>query len=139
MVDDVVFNLIPLEEMMRERDILATKCYSGAAAVRMYMSRLSAQCCESTYRVVLTDIQMPEIDGFEVSKTINYIKRYHGSSDDQYNYLNKYKSSRKCPVVAITAFQGDKIESQAKEAGMIKVLYKPVNAKSLYQILDQNL
>lgn len=104
MVDDVVFNLIPLDELLKERDILSTKCYSGAEAVRMYMSRLSSKCCESTYKVVLTDIQMPEMDGFEVSKSIRYIKKYHGSSSLQYDYLDRYKSSRKCPVVAITAF-----------------------------------
>ena len=64
MVDDVPFNLIPLEGMLEAKDIKFTSCFTGREAVRLFAMKLTAQCCQSTYQIVLTDIQMPEVDGF---------------------------------------------------------------------------
>ena len=56
MVDDVPFNLIPLEGMLKAKDIKFTSCFKGREAVRLFTMKLTARCCDSTYQIVLTDI-----------------------------------------------------------------------------------
>lgn len=64
MVDDVPFNLIPLEGILDSQGLKYSSVFEGAEAVKLFLQRLSAECCERTYQIVLTDIQMPEVDGF---------------------------------------------------------------------------
>ena len=83
---------------------------------------------------------MPDVDGFQVSERINLLKKFHAMSQNGQNqHLSKYKVSRQCPVVAITAFQGPNIEKQARAAGIVDVLYKPVECQLFNSMLDIHL
>ena len=42
MVDDVPFNLVPLESFLDDRRVSYTSVFSGAKAVQLFMARLSA-------------------------------------------------------------------------------------------------
>ncbi len=64
--DDEAFNLMALDSMLSDLGIDAEYFESGVLAVNRFRFRLSLKCCSRTYRLVMTDISMPVMDGFEV-------------------------------------------------------------------------
>ena len=40
----------------------------GVKAVEMYMSNMQKTCCNVRYRLILTDLMMPRMDGIEASE-----------------------------------------------------------------------
>lgn len=57
MCDDVSYNLVPLEWMLRETfKITSTQLSSGEEAVNCFKERMYATCCQRMYKLVLTDI-----------------------------------------------------------------------------------
>jgi CheY-like chemotaxis protein len=73
--------------------------------------------------LVVTDIKMPEMDGFEL---LGYLKN----------------NSPQIPVIVMTAFGTPQIETRLSQAGMIRMLEKPVDFEALSQLvislLDQD-
>lgn len=65
-------------------------------------------------QLVLTDLMMPVMDGIEL------IRRLHGE-----------KETADLPVVAITADSTDYAERQARDAGALDVITKPIDLPSL--------
>jgi CheY-like chemotaxis protein len=68
--DDESFNLLILSAMLSDFTIESLGFESGAKAVNCFRQRLSAQCCSRMFKLVLTDISMPGMDGFEVCTQI---------------------------------------------------------------------
>lgn len=75
---------------------------------------------ENTYDVVLMDIQMPEMDGYEITKEIR---------------LRLKKEMRSVPVIAITADASDKERAKAKDVGMDDYVIKPYTPEELFSVL----
>jgi PAS domain S-box-containing protein len=74
------------------------------------------------YDVVLMDVQMPDMDGFEATRTIRTMEEHTG---------------RHQQIVALTAhaMMGDR--ERCLEAGMDAYLSKPINAQELYEVLER--
>ena len=72
----------------------------------------------SDYEVVLMDLQMPEMDGYEATKEI---RKY-----DQYNDI---------AIIAMTADAMTGVKQKVLEAGMNDYVTKPINTKELWQAL----
>ena len=71
LVDDQPFNLVPLKMMLRDR--LKIKCdfgEDGMQEVSMFERNQSKTCCNVRYRLILTDLNMPKMDGFDAAKKI---------------------------------------------------------------------
>ena len=69
LVDDQPFNLVPLKMMLRDR--LKIKCdfgEDGMQEVSMFERNQSKTCCNVRYRLILTDLNMPKMDGFDAAK-----------------------------------------------------------------------
>lgn len=65
LIDDNVFNYEVLKELLLENFKITSTCFdNGRDAIECFKRRLRQTCCASTYRLVLTDIQMPLCDGF---------------------------------------------------------------------------
>ncbi|MBK7571235.1 MAG: tetratricopeptide repeat protein [Bacteroidetes bacterium] len=75
---------------------------------------------ENNYDVILMDIQMPEMDGYEITREIR---------------LRLRKEMRNVPVIAITADASDKEKAKAKEAGMDDYVVKPYTPEELFSVL----
>ena len=75
------------------------------------------------YDLVLMDLQMPGIDGYETTR------RIRSFSDDFY---------QKVPIIALTAGLSDKIIKNVYESGMTDFLSKPVNHDKLYKIIKKH-
>ncbi len=82
---------------------------------------------KDNFDVVLMDIQMPEMDGFEATAAIRQKEKFSG---------------RHIPIIAMTAnaLKGD--QERCLEAGMDGYIAKPIRTKELFAaietILDRN-
>ena len=77
---------------------------------------------QKIYDLILMDIQMPVMDGYEAAKIIK-------------NDISK-KASR-IPIIAMTAYATNVDINRAKKAGMDDYIFKPFKPKELYNILEK--
>lgn len=72
---------------------------------------------KNNYDIILMDLQMPEMDGYE---TTSYIRsKFNGSK-------------RELPILAMTAHAFKEVEEKCIKAGMNDYISKPVKAEKLY-------
>ncbi len=76
------------------------------------------------FDLVLMDVQMPEMDGFEATAAIREMERASGTH---------------LPVIAMTAHAMKGDEARCLRAGMDAYLSKPISAKRLLEILEKYL
>jgi CheY-like chemotaxis protein len=75
-VDDNMFNLIPLELLLEEMfDISVDKAMNGQEAVSCFIKNLSKTCCDKKYKLIFMDLNMPIMDGYEATRQILSIQR----------------------------------------------------------------
>ena len=80
-MDDNIFNLIPLELILKEMfNLNVDKAMNGQEAVTMYTKNLHKKCCDTHYKLVLMDLNMPVMDGYDATSAILqlFIKTYPG-------------------------------------------------------------
>ena len=77
---------------------------------------------KNMYDLILMDIQMPVMDGYEASKIIK-------------NDISK--KAAQIPIIAMTAYATNADISRAKSSGMNDYIFKPFKPKELYNILDK--
>ena len=77
---------------------------------------------QKSYDIILMDIQMPVMDGYEAAKIIK-------------NDLSKQIA--KIPIIAMTAYTAKEDIEKAFEAGMNDYIFKPFDAKDLYLLLNK--
>ena len=68
-VDDTPSNLIALEAVLAEYNVLSAS--SGKEALDLLQ--------QNNVNVILLDIQMPKMDGFETARRIKQMDNYHGT------------------------------------------------------------
>ncbi|HEY9168958.1 MAG TPA: PAS domain S-box protein [Lutibacter sp.] len=74
------------------------------------------------YDLILMDIQMPVMDGYEATKIIK-------------NDISK--RAAQIPIIAMTAYATNADISRAKSSGMNDYIFKPFKPKELYKILEK--
>ena len=78
LADDNPFNLMPLRVILNETfNILCDLVENGLEEVEIFKSNQEKTCCDVKYKLVLTDLNMPEMDGFEASRQIISYQRQH--------------------------------------------------------------
>lgn len=111
-VDDSEDTLAMLDQLLKLSGANVTSATNGAEALRI--------ASEREFDVILSDISMPEMDGFE------FLHR-----------LRQIKERQHIPVIAITGFgRTDDIE-RARAAGFHSHLTKPLNLDVLAEILQE--
>jgi signal transduction histidine kinase/CheY-like chemotaxis protein/PAS domain-containing protein len=111
-VDDSEDTIAMLDQLLRVGGANVTTATNGADALRI--------ASEKEFDIILSDISMPEMDGFE------FLQR-----------LRKINGRQAVPVVAITGFgRNDDIE-RARAAGFYSHLTKPLNLEALAEVLQQ--
>lgn len=103
LVDDIEANLISLEAQLTRLGCDIDRASSGNDALRMLLRR--------EYAVVLLDVQMPNMDGYEVAR-----------------FIRSNPVTREVPVIFVTAMH-DSVEGelQGYGAGAVDYLFKPIN------------
>jgi signal transduction histidine kinase/DNA-binding response OmpR family regulator len=79
-----------------------------------------------TIDVILMDVQMPEMDGFEATREIRTKEARSGSHGH-------------IPIIAMTAYATEGDRERCLEAGMDDYVSKPISAAKLFQAIDNLL
>ena len=111
-VDDSEDTIAMLTELLRVAGANVTAATNGADALRIAK--------ENEFDVILSDISMPEMDGFE------FLQR-----------LRKLDGRGEVPVVAITGFGRSDDIARATDAGFYSHVTKPLNLKVLAEVLQR--
>ena len=102
-VDDRKENLLATEKVLKSLDAGIFKANSGNEALSLMLRH--------KFAVVLLDVQMPEMDGFEVAML-----------------MQDHESMRCIPIIFVTAIsKEEKYASQAAEIGAVDYIFKPIN------------
>ncbi|UCH95624.1 MAG: response regulator, partial [Candidatus Aminicenantes bacterium] len=103
LVDDRKENLIALEALLESPDLRIIKAESGNHALGLML--------EFDIALVLLDVQMPEMDGFEVAEL-----------------MRKKEKTRNIPILFITAInKEEKYVFKGYESGGVDYLFKPID------------
>jgi len=109
-----------------ETNVLATRDYLESRGYQVFIARNGNEVLTKVVEVnpdlILMDIQMPEMNGFDVTRRLR--------ADPRFATL---------PIIALTAFamRGDR--ERCLEVGMNEYLSKPVKLKELTQVIERFL
>lgn len=110
LVDDSEINLVVECELLRSFSLQVDTAASAGDALRLAEQRV--------YDLVLLDIRMPDMDGYELAKRLRRLETY-----------------RAVPLLALTADAVGGIRERALDAGMNDCITKPLRPDRLYQVL----
>jgi len=103
LVDDRPENILVLENILEEENREFIKAYSGIEALKCLL--------KDDFALILLDVQMPEMDGFEAASIIR-----------------SREKSKNIPIIFVTAIsKEDKNIFKGYEAGAVDFMHKPVN------------
>ncbi len=103
LVDDRPENLLPLEALLQEPDLNIIKATSGNEALSLML--------EHNFALVLLDVQMPDMDGFETAELMR--------SSERTKYV---------PIIFVTAINKEKKHVfKGYQTGAVDYLFKPLD------------
>src|SRR3954469_25306394 len=107
LVDDVEANLVALEALLEGMGCELGGAGSGNEALRQLLKR--------EFAVILLDVQMPGMDGFEVAR-----------------YAREHPATREIPIIFLTAMHSsDENLLRGYGTGAVDFLFKPINPEVL--------
>ena len=117
LVEDNEMNREIAEELLMEKGIIVDCAEDGDIAVEKIRKSAPGE-----YKLVLMDVQMPRMNGYEATKQIRLLK--------------DPKKSR-IPIIAMTANAFEEDRKNAFDAGMNGHLAKPIEVQKLIQTLTE--
>src|SRR5579864_1550009 len=122
LVDDLEENLLALSALLRRQDVEILTARSGSEALELLLVHPVA--------LALLDVQMPEMDGFELAELMRGSER-----------------TRHIPIIFVTAGAGDQRRIfKGYESGAVDFLLKPIEphvlknkARVFFQLYRQQL
>ncbi len=114
LVEDNIINQEIARELLEDTGLKVTTASNGLEALKF----LEARPKEQPFSLVLMDLQMPEMDGYEATK--------HIRSNPEYDSM---------PIIAMTAHAMVEEKERCIAAGMNGHIAKPIEIKMLYNTL----
>jgi CheY-like chemotaxis protein len=117
-VDDQAVNRVIVKEMLSRYGVIVDEAEDGNDAIRKIES------ADDRYDIILMDVQMPVMNGYEATKRIREMED-----------LSKASS----PIFAMTAdaFADDKVKAQ--ESGMNEHIAKPIDIRNTVKLIKKYL
>ncbi len=114
-IDDDELNLKYLSTILKKNDMEVLAINNGKDALQQF----------STFqpKLILLDIQMPDMDGFQIAKKLRQIEKETGQTP--------------CIIIAVTAFISENEEKEYKKAGMDFLLAKPFLPKDIQKLIKK--
>ncbi|MDR0389048.1 MAG: response regulator, partial [Spirochaetaceae bacterium] len=122
LVEDVEINKEIVCSLLEETGLIIDWAENGVEAVRLFREH------GEEYSLILMDLQMPEMDGFEATRRIRELEQAAEASDTG-------KAQRQLPIIAMTANVFREDIDKCFDAGMNDHLGKPVDIDDLRAIL----
>lgn len=119
LVEDNELNLEIASEILQMTGIKVETAANGEIAVDKF-----SQSQPGYYDIILMDIQMPVMNGYDASKAIRKLKN---------------ADARRVPIIAMTANAFTEDIQNAKKAGMNEHLAKPIDFNKLSEVLNKYL
>ena len=113
-VDDTAENRAVLKDMLGPLGFQIVEAKNGREGVRM--------AAETSPALVLLDLVMPEMDGFEMARQIR-----------------KSPAIQDIPLIAVSANAFDEVRTRCLEAGCNDFITKPLQVKHLLELLERYL
>jgi CheY-like chemotaxis protein len=113
-VDDDLANLALAEALLRAEGFQVRVAMDAASMFMVLQTTMPA--------VILMDIQLPEVDGWELTRK-----------------LKADPATKDIPVIAITAYGNLGDEQKARDAGFVEFLAKPISTRELPGIIRRHL
>ena len=114
LIEDNPINAMLSRELLRRRGFAVKDVPSGEAALAVLV--------DETFDVILSDLHMPGLDGFETTRLLRAQEIAEGRA--------------RTPVVALTADANQGIREACQEAGMDGFLTKPIDPAELDSMLQ---
>ena len=117
LAEDNELNMEIAEFVLQNEGADVTKAWNGQEAVELFRNSKPGE-----FNVILMDIMMPVVNGYEATKMIPSLDR---------------EDAKKIPIIAMTAnaFTEDRI--RAKKAGMDEHIAKPVDVELLIKVIHK--
>lgn len=117
LAEDNELNMEIAEFLLQNEGADVTKAWNGQEAVELFRNSEPGE-----FDVILMDIMMPDMNGYEATRTIRSMDR---------------EDAKKIPIIAMTAnaFTEDRI--RAKEAGMDEHVAKPIDVELLIKVIHK--
>ncbi len=112
LVEDNDENRELLAHMLRSRGVQVSACASGREALEA--------AAHQEFSFVLLDLQMPEMDGFQLVRRLRALPR-----------------GERLPVVALTALTSESVRQRCEAEGMSDFVTKPVTLQRIREIVDR--
>jgi PAS domain S-box-containing protein len=112
LVEDNRMNIIVTKKLLTVWKVKVEVAVNGQIGVN--------KAAENDYDLILMDLQMPVMDGFEATRNIRLNPKHHST-----------------PIIALTAEVMEESQQRAEEAGMNDFVTKPFNPNVLYQAMAQ--
>ena len=114
--DDVLSNQFLMQGYCQRWDIKLDTVSNGARAIEM--------ASNTVYDLILLDLQMPIVDGFEAARKIR---------------LNEKDLDWDTPIIAITGDYQTETKNRIQESGINDVIIKPIDPQLLFDKITENL
>lgn len=114
-VDDNPVNLMALTHILENEGFIVNQASSGHTAISMVQNH--------SYDMILMDIQMPQMDGYETTRIIRGL-----------GYTNSM-----LPIIAVTANLAHQVIEKVKQSDMNDFISKPYNPEALLQMIAMHL
>ena len=117
LAEDNELNMEIAEFLLQNEGAVVTKAWNGQEAVEIFEKSGSGE-----FDVILMDIMMPVMNGYEAAKRIRFLDR---------------EDAQVIPIIAMTANAFVEDRMKAKEAGMNEHIGKPVDGKLLVKVIHE--
>jgi len=119
LAEDNDFNAEIVEELVGLTGAECDRAQNGQEALNMMQ-----ECADNYYTMILMDIQMPVMDGYEATRMIRNLDR---------------EDAKNIPIVALSANAFASDVAKSKQAGMDEHLSKPIVLAQLEEVLNKYL
>ena len=117
LTEDNELNMEIAEFVLQNEGAVVTKAWNGQKAVDIFRKNRPGE-----FDVILMDIMMPVMNGYEAAKMIRSLDR---------------EDAKVIPIIAMTANAFIEDRMRAKEAGMDEHIAKPVDRKLLVKVINE--
>ena len=117
LTEDNELNMEIAEFVLQNEGTVVTKAWNGQEAVEIFRKSRPGE-----FDVILMDIMMPVMNGYEAAKMIRSLDR---------------EDAKVIPIIAMTANAFTEDRMRAKEAGMDEHIAKPVDGKLLVKAINE--